>query len=252
MKKEIILPFANPEFYVRKKRDQLHSPHPGTAVKIGEELYEIVHHYVKEGKHFYVLEEWDDSFTIRTIVEWNEEKEKNFIESFIKEKKKEKAEKIAWSLQIFLGFLPENYQNKLEEKIGLVPHKATFWSSLFEFLFCFSLLVLNIIVSISGLQTGIFILKIPKFLFFICIIGCIEGLLRLFYNIASSEPVGSLFFSFLNLKLKKEKSVFQEDYFKEILDGLIVETPYEKKHWEEWGGIKFNGENYFIGSKIKK
>lgn len=239
--KVIALPFPNQKFHIRKKGDQFHAPHPGTAVKIEDKLYEIVNYYFKDEKHFYVLEPWNDSFTIRTIIEWNKEEEKKFKEEYLKEKKKEIKAKIAFIFQVFLGFLPQNYQEKLAEKIGLDPLKATFWSALFEFLFSLSIVVLNIILQFF-----------PKWLVILFFFSLIEGALRLIYTISSSEPIGSFFFSFLNLKFKREKNIFQEDYFKETSDGLIVETPYEKKHWEEWGGINFNGENYFIAEKIIK
>lgn len=246
--KVIVLPFPNPKFHIRKKSDQLHASHPGTAVKIENKLYEIENHYIKGGKHFYVLEPWNDSFTIRTIIEWNEEEEKKFTQECLKEKKKEIKGKFAWAFQIFLGFLPQNYQEKLADKIGLDPLKATFWSSLFEFIFSLFVLVLNIISQFTGVYVKFF----PKWLVILSFFTLIEGALRLIYTISSNEPVGSFIFSFLNYKLKREKSIFYEDYFKETTDVLIVETPYEKKHWEEWGGINFNGENYFIGEKITK
>lgn len=249
--KIIVLPFPNQKFYIRKKGDQLHAQHPGTAVKIENKLYEIVDHYFKGGKHFYVLEPWNESFTIRTIIEWNEEEEKKFKEECLKGKKKEKKEKIAWVFQIFLGFLPQNYQEKLADKIGLDPLKATYWSSLFEFLFSLSILVLFIISLFAGIG-GAIIKFVPKWLVVLSFLTFIEGALRLVYTISSNEPIGSFLFSFLNLKFKRKKNIFQEDYFKETIDGLIVETPYEKNHWEEWGGINLNGKNFFIAEKITK
>jgi len=243
MSKKIILPFPYPKFFPRKKGNKIHPIHPGTAVRIENELYEIVEHYVVEGKHIYFLEKWDEAFTIRVIVDWNKEEEKRFI----KEAKKEKDKgKITWYFQIFLGFLPENYQEKLEEKIGLNPVKATYWSSIFEFIFSFSVVVLNIISIYSGIRI------VPLWLSFICYITSFEGIVRLVYNISSSEPVGSFFFFFLNLKSKIRKKTVQEDFFKSTEFGLIVETYYEKLHWERWGGINFKGQNYILNEKIKK
>lgn len=250
-KKVIVLPFPNQKFHIRKEGSQTYAPHPGTAIKIENKLYEIVNHYFKDEKHFYVLEPWNDSFTIRTIIEWNKEEEKKFKEEYLKEKKKEVKRKFAWAFQIFFGFLPPNYQEKLAEKIGLDPLKATFWSALFEFLFSLCIFVLNIISQYVSIY-GTHIKFVPKWLVALSFLTLIEGMLRLIYTISSNEPIGSFLFSFLNLKFKRKKNIFQEDYFKETSDNLIVETPYEKKHWEEWGGINFNGQNYFLNNKVIK
>lgn len=248
MKKVIILPFENSSFKSRKKGDQIHPDHPGTAIKIGEEIFEIKQYFIKNGKHYYTLEPWDERFVIRTIIEWNEEEEKKFIEESLKEKRKEKIYIISFPFQIFLGFLPESYQNKLEEKIGLNPPRATFWSSLFEFVFSLSVIVLNMISSFGGLY-GANIKFVPKWLVVLCFFTILDGLARLFYNIATNEPVGSFLFILLELKIKKEKSKYEEDSFKFYENNLIVETPYEKKHWEKWKGIKFEGKNYLLEEK---
>ncbi|MEJ5166122.1 MAG: hypothetical protein WHV67_03740, partial [Thermoanaerobaculia bacterium] len=248
MKKVIILPFENPSFNPRKKGDQIHPDHPGTAIKIGEEIFEIKQYFIKNGKHHYILEPWDERFVIRTIIEWNSKEEKKFLEECLKEKRKEKIYIISFPFQVFMGFLPESYQNKLEEKIGLNPSKATFWSSLFEFVFSLSVIVLNMIGSYAGLY-GTNIKFFPKWLVVLCFFTILDGLARLVYNIATSEPLGSALFIFLELKTKKEKSSFNEDYFKFYEKDLIVETPYEKKHWEKWKGIKFEEKNYLLEEK---
>ncbi len=252
MPKLLILPFPNENFYPRKEGDSIYPTHPGSALKIEEEIYEIIDFYVKDKKYYYVIDKWDERFVIRKIIEWDKEKEKQFIEEKIKEMKKEKKSKIAWSLQIFLGSFPTNYQEKFEEKLGLDPIKATFWSSLFEFIICLIILTLHIISTFSSAYGSSKIFSFPLWFVMLSMIGLLEGVGRLVYNISTNEPLGSLFFSFLNLKIKIEKGKKLSDSYKYLENILFYETPYEKKHWEKWGGINFEGSNYELKRKSKR
>ncbi len=252
MSKLLILPFPNEDFHPREKGNLIHPTHPGTALEIEGELYEILDFYVKGKKYYYVIDKWNERFVIRKLIKWNKDEEKKFIEEKIKEIRKKKKSKVTWSLQIFLGFFPPNYQEKFEEKLGLDPIKATFWSSLFEFITCLIILTLFIIFTFSSLYGSSKIFIFPLWFVVLSMIGFLEGFARLVYNISTSEPLGSLFFSFLNLKIKGEKKKKLSDSYKYLENILFYETPYEKKHWEKWGGINFEGSNFELKKKSKR
>ena len=73
MTKEIRLPAPHPRFRPRLEGEMRRPSHPGTAVRIGKDLYEVVR-AEKSGKEWlYRLEPWTGEDTIRVYVEWGEE-----------------------------------------------------------------------------------------------------------------------------------------------------------------------------------
>ena len=78
MTREIRLPAPHPRFRPRVEGDLRRPGHPGTTVRIGEDLYEIVAAERTGAEWVYRLEPWTDEETIRCPVEWGEGSAREF------------------------------------------------------------------------------------------------------------------------------------------------------------------------------
>ena len=78
MRREIRLPAPHPRLRPRVEGEMRRPGHPGTAVQIGEELFEVVAAERSGGEWVYRLEPWTGQETIRVCVEWSEDSEREF------------------------------------------------------------------------------------------------------------------------------------------------------------------------------
>jgi hypothetical protein len=70
--------------------------HPGTAVQIGEDLFEVVSAEKSGGEWVYRLEPWPEQETIRVCVEWGEKQEREFIAGLRDDQKQERKKLLAF------------------------------------------------------------------------------------------------------------------------------------------------------------
>jgi len=249
--KEIRLPASHSQFVPRKQGTQTRSDHPGTAVRIGDQLWEIVQAEQAEGVWIYHLEPWDDQHTPRTYVEWGAEAEKAFLERARKEKMRERKAAVAWGMQILLGFLPEKYQRRLEGTIGLDAGKATYWSAWAEILVSLLFPVIALLGRMGGTEGAPWVfrlvLKIPVWLVVLSGLTLLEGLFRLIWNIASGDPVGSFLLAVVDLKFTRteEEDLSKDDYSRPGFL-LVARTPNQKAHWEKNRGVNLDGVDYAL------
>jgi hypothetical protein len=154
MRKEIRLPAPHPRFRPRMDAEGRRPGHPGTAVQIGEDLFEVVSAEKSGGEWVYRLEPWPEQEPIRVCIEWGEAQERRFIAGLREDRIRERKRILAWSAQALLGFLPAKHQDRLYETIGLDPPRATFWSAALEVAVTFPFAVLFIVNSIAGGMGG--------------------------------------------------------------------------------------------------
>jgi hypothetical protein len=69
MTKEIRLPAPHPRFRPRLEGEGRRPGHPGTAVQIGPDLFEVVSAGRSGGEWVYRLEPWREQDTIRVCLE---------------------------------------------------------------------------------------------------------------------------------------------------------------------------------------
>jgi hypothetical protein len=81
MRKEIRLPALHPRFRPRIDAEGRRPGHLGTAVQIGEDLFEVVSAEKSGREWVYRLEPWREPETIRVCVDWGEEQEREFVAS---------------------------------------------------------------------------------------------------------------------------------------------------------------------------
>jgi hypothetical protein len=220
--------------------------HPGTAVQIGEELFEVVAAEKSGGEWIYRLEPWTGQETIRVCVEWSEDSEREFAAGLRDGRIRERKNFLAWGAQAFLGFLPARNQERLYQARGLDPARATFWSAALETLVAspFALFfVINSLVGGMGGWRG----SIPTWAGVLALVAMAEGVFRLVAVISSGDPIGSLFLALLGLRLKPEgpQYVPGDEIF--AFEGLLnVVSPVPKVWWERAGGVTYGGESYVL------
>src|SRR4030042_852293 len=92
MTKEIRLPAPHPRVRPRLDAEGRRPGHPGTVVRIGEDLFEVVSAEKSGGAWVYRLEPWTGQETIRVCVDWGEEAAREFTaglrEDRIRERKR--------------------------------------------------------------------------------------------------------------------------------------------------------------------
>ncbi|MDH4272196.1 MAG: hypothetical protein OEW18_09505, partial [Candidatus Aminicenantes bacterium] len=220
--------------------------HPGTAVRIGEELFEVVAAEKSGGEWIYRLEPWTGQDTIRVYVEWSEESEHEFAAGLRDDRIRERKNFLAWGAQAFLGFLPAKNQERLSQVRGLDPARATFWSAVLETLVAspFALLfVINSVVGGMGGWGG----SIPGWAGVLGLVAMVEGVFRLVAVISTGDPIGSLFLAFLGFRLKPEGPRYVPDDEISAVEGLLnVVSPVPKVWWERAGGVTYGGEPYML------
>ncbi len=246
MTKEIRLPAPHPRFRPRLDGGPRRPGHPGTAVRIGEELYEIIAAERSAEEWVYRLEPWTGLDTIRVYVEWSETAEREFAAGLRDERVREKKRLAAWLGQAFLGFLPADRQERLQQEVGLEPARATLWSAALETLAASPFAVLFVINFAAG-GTASLGVTIPTWAGFLALIVMGDGIFRLAAVISTGEPMGSLFLVLLNLRLRSQGP--QAETGDEILtmgEELNIISHVPKVWWETAGGVTYAGEPYVL------
>ena len=246
MTKEIRLPAPHPRFRPRLEGDLRRPGHPGTTVRIGEDLYEVVAVERSGGDWVYRLEPWTGRDTIRAYVEWGEGSEREFASGLREDRIRERKNLQAWATQAFLGFLPARRQEKRCEAAGLDPARATLWSALLEAVVALPFAFLFFIELVAGAAGG-YARSVPAWAGVLAFAVLAEGAFRLAAVLSTGEPIGSLFLAFLDLRTRSEGPQYVPgDEIMEIGDELNVRSPVPKVWWERAGGVTFGGEPYIL------
>ena len=243
--REIRLPAPHPDFRPRKEGTGRTYTHPGTAVRIGEDLFEVVSAQKIAGEWVYGLEPWDPGHVTRVTVEWGSGAEGAFMARLRTERIQAGKRTLALGGQVLIGFLPAKFQERLAQTLEFDPGRATLYSALLE-------IAVSLVPSFYfGLQlagaAGRLGPFIPNWAGFLALIALAEGAVRFIINISSGDPVGSLALAILGLSLKKPKKedVMSDDYAL-CGDTLEVRAPTPKAWWERAGGITYRGEPFIL------
>jgi hypothetical protein len=246
MTKEIRLPALHPRFRPRLDAQGRRPGHPGTAVQIGGDLFEVVSAQKSGGEWVYRLEPWTSQEAIRVCVEWGERQEREFLAGLRADRIQERNRLLAWSGQAFLGFLPAKHQDRLYQTIGLDPTRATFWSAALEVAVASPFAVLFVISTIAG-GTGGLGGQVPAWIGLPAIVAAAEGAFRLVAVISTGNPIGSLLFVLLGLRLKSEGPGYVPTDKISAIEGVLdVVSPVPKVWWERVGGVTYEGEPYIL------
>jgi hypothetical protein len=241
---EIRLSAPHPRFRPRVEGDLRRPGHPGTAVRIGEDLYEVVAAERSGEEWVYRLEPWPDQETIRAYVEWGENAAREFAAGLRDEQIRGTKNTLAWAAQAFLGFLPAGNQERLSQARGLDPARATLWSAVLEALVALPFAFLFFIGLFAGRDP---VGSIPAWAGGLAFIALADGIFRLVVVISTGEPIGSLFLALLGLRSRsKVARDVPGDEIAEIGGTLTVLSPVPKVWWERAGGVTYDGEPYIL------
>jgi len=198
MAREIRLPAAHPRFRPRLEAGIRRVGHPGTTIRIGEDLFEVVSAERSGTEWVYRLEPWTGRDTIRVYVEWNEEAERGFMAGLRDSRNQERKDFIVWGAQAFIGFLPAEKQEQLRQTRGLDPARATLWSAILETGIAAPLAAIFVINLASGGAAARLVGHVPFWAGALALGAVAEGLFRLAAALSSGEPIGSLPFTLLD------------------------------------------------------
>jgi hypothetical protein len=253
MTKEIRLPAPHPRFRPRIEAEGRRPGHPGTAVQIGEELFEVVSAEREGAEWVYRLEPWPGQEIIRVCVEWGEAEKSRFIAGVRDDRIRERKRLLAWSAQALLGFLPAKHQVRLYETLGLDTSRATLWSAVMELAVAAPFALLFAVSAIAGGAGGLGG-QIPTWIGLLAVVATAEGVFRLIAVISTGNPMGSLLLVVLGLRLKSEDPKYVPADRISAIDGVLdVVSPVPKVWWERAGGVTYEGEPYILtGSEQEK
>ena len=246
MTKEIRLPAPHPRFRPRHEGDIRRPGHPGTAVRMDEDIYEVVAAERTGEEWVYRLEPWPDGHVIRAFVEWGEAPAREFAAGLRAERIRGQKDFWTWTAQAFLGFLPAENQARIAEARGMDPARATLWSAALESLSSLPFAFIFFIETFAGGAAGAS-RSIPSWAGLLAGVALGDGLFRLVAAISAGEPVGSLFLVFLRFRLRPE--VPPPDAGDEILEteeALNIVSPVPKAWWERAGGVIYKGEPFIL------
>ncbi len=243
MTREIRLPAPHPRFRPRIEGDLRRPSHPGTTVRIGEDLYEIVAAERTGPEWVYRLEPWTDEETIRSPVEWGEGSAREFAAGLRDDRIRGRKTLLTWGAQALLGFLPAKSQKRIFQARGMDPARATLWSAALETLVSFPfafLFLLSLFTAGSGAS-------IPAWAGGLAFVVTADGLFRLVTVISTGDPIGSLFLAPLGLRLKSEDPGCDlSDEISGIGEELNVVSAVPKAWWIRAGGVTYGGEPYIL------
>ena len=243
MTREIRLPAPHPRFRPRIEGDLRRPSHPGTTVRIGEDLYEIVAAERTGAEWVYRLEPWTDEETIRSPVEWGEGSAREFAAGLRDDRIRGRKTLLTWGAQALLGFLPAKSQKRIFQARGMDPARATLWSAALETLVSFPF-AFRFLLSLFTAGSGA---SIPAWAGGLAFVVTADGLFRLAAVISTGEPIGSLFLAPLGLRLKSEDPGCDlSDEISGIGEELNVVSAVPKAWWVRAGGVTYGGEPYIL------
>jgi len=246
MTREIRLPAPHPRFRPRLEGGLRRPGHPGTTIRIVEDLFEVVSAERSAGEWVYRLEPWPEQETIRVYVAWGEEAEREFVAGLKDDRIRRRKDSFAWGAQAFLGFLPAGKQEQLSQTRGLDPARATLWSAVLETAVALPFAVVFVINLAAGGMARLGP-SIPAWAGGLALVIAAEGIFRLAAVISTGNPIGSLFLSFLNFRLKSDgPRHVPSDEILTIGDVMTVVSPVPKVWWERAGGVTYQGESYIL------
>jgi hypothetical protein len=252
MSKEIRLSAPHPQFRPRVEGDLRRPAHPGTAVRIGEDLYEVVAAERAGGEWIYRLEPWTGQDTIRVYVEWGEGSTREFAAGRQRERIRQRRDFLSWAGQAFLGFLPARRQQRRCEEAGLDPARATTWSAVLEVLIALPVAFFFFAEAVSGAASGP-ARSVPAWAGLLACAVLADGAFRLAAVLSTEEPMGSLFLVLLDFRSKRKGPDHEPgDEIQRIEAEMKVLSTVPKAWWERAGGVTYGGEPYVLTASARE
>jgi hypothetical protein len=174
--------FRKDLWLARVPGDQFHAEHPGTAIRVGDDVYEIrVMEETGVGGYLlrYGLKKWDTQYAIRKVIPYTEESKPTALAEHVEQGDIARLrQRLLWTF-IFAGLAPDPVQRRWEMKSGVNMSVVSMGSAFGMFALY---ITLNQLFSMNalGLANGA-----------VTYLG-LESLLRIFWIFASGRPHGTL------------------------------------------------------------
>jgi hypothetical protein len=172
----------------RTPKSLTHSEFPGTAVMWGEEYFEVIEATaLQSGGVRYVLGQWSESHTIRTLEHYDAESETLRVADHERARRQRRTSVLSRLSGMFLGYLPAQVQIHLENELGVRASRMTLLS-------CIPALVLLGICVMAHVDASIRqeLSPVPGVLWPIVVLLMFESGIRFYVAMSQGRPMGSL------------------------------------------------------------
>lgn len=173
----------------RTPKTLTHAEFPGTTVLWEEQYFEVIEAApTQSGGVRYVLAEWAESHTIRTLEHYDAESEALRIADHERARRQRQVSVLSRLSGIFLGHLPAQVQIHLENELGVRASRMTILS-------CLPALVLLGICVLARVDVAMGQEPSPvlAFLLPVSVMLASESFIRFFVAMTQDRPMGSLF-----------------------------------------------------------
>jgi hypothetical protein len=175
------------EWIARRSATRTTALYPGTAVRWGERIYEVVEHEViPPGMHRYRLSAWEERLTVRTIESYDEHSEAARREDRRHRAALRHARWLILALAPLAGHLPAREQERLEREYDVSSTLLTVASALPLFFFGAIATVWLAIMGFTGIAS-----PVPETILFLGVYFFLESGMRLASAISGNHPAGS-------------------------------------------------------------
>lgn len=185
----VILQSAIPKGWTaRVPKTNTSAEHPGTAVLWDDEYFEVVEaSALPTGGVRYVLMAWREEHAMRTVSHYNAESEALRIEDHQRVLRQRKVSLAARFSGLFLGLLPADVQNHLENELGVRATTLTITSCITPVAIAGLCVYLQVDARMRGSES-----PLPAILLLIVVPLAFESFIRFFVAMSQSRPMGSI------------------------------------------------------------
>jgi hypothetical protein len=162
---------------------------PGTTVLWDEEYFEVIEATATQsGGVRYVLAEWQESHTIRTLEHYDAESEALRIADHAKARRQRQTSVLSRLSGMFLGNLPAQVQIHLENELGVRASRMTILSCIPPLVLLGVCLLARVDVKMGKEPSPVFAFLLP-----IAVFLTFESGIRFYVAMSQGRPMGSLF-----------------------------------------------------------
>lgn len=246
-------------FRVRTKTESsAHVSFPGTAVVLGDQVFEVLEEHVTATGVVYDLGRWREEDIYRGQVVYDSELIRSVKEHRLFLERREKARPYAWALAPVVGLLPEEEQTLKAEALGLDPVGTTMAAAITEILLVLVVLwvatistegVAQIVVRVAAVFLGLGVVfpAVARYLSAV-LLGEIAGstIVELAYRLRVVAESGARLFDPSLAPLSRRMfwaRLHLPDRHEESGDGsLVVTSPLAHLSWEAIGRLSVKGD----------
>lgn len=176
--------FAKDNWVARRLGDLTHADHPGTAIQIGNDLFEILKaEETTEGGYAvrYGLKRWDPQLAVRILLHYTADTQSRSAADYLEEEHKQRLRARILRLFLLAGLAPDPLQREWEEKTALNMKWISAASAVATVLICM------VLIQVFGQSFAY-----TSFFYIILYFLGIESALRPLWIVFSGKPHGTL------------------------------------------------------------